>query len=93
MFPFQIKSLMLSLANDTLRIEIQKQALSLAEKSMTIARKRFDIGDLTMIELLEAENGLSQSELDLLRLKYKYVLTQLDLKKASGYYPELGTEY
>jgi outer membrane protein len=88
--PFQIKTLQLSLENDSLRIDIQKQALSLACRSMAIAQKKYDIGDLTMIELLEAENQLSQAELELLELRYKYILTQLDLKKASGIYPEIG---
>lgn len=88
--PFQIKNLQLSLENDSLRIDIQKQALSLAYRSMAIAQKRYDIGDLTMIELLEAENQLSQAELELLKLRYKYIMTQLDLKKVSGIYPEIG---
>lgn len=87
--PFQIKSLQLTLENDSLRIDIQKQALSLAQRSMTIAQKRYDIGDLTMIELLEAENKLSQAELELLKLKYEYIMTQLDLKIAAGFYPEI----
>lgn len=87
--PFQIKSLQLSLENDSLSIDIQKQALSLAQRSMAIAQKRYDIGDLTMIELLEAENKLSQAELELLKLKYKYIMTQLDLKMATGFYPEI----
>jgi len=88
--PFQIKTLQLSLENDSLRIDIQKQALSLAQRAMAIAQKKYDIGDLTMIELLEAENQLSQAELELLKLRYKYILTQLDFKKVSGIYPEIG---
>jgi outer membrane protein len=87
--PAQIKSQMLTLANNSSRVEIQNRALALAQKAMSIARKRYELGDLAMIELLDAENNLEDAELGLLKARYDYVMALLDVKKAAGYYPEL----
>jgi len=86
----QVKNLQLVLENCLSRIDVGIQALDVAQKSMTIAKTRLNIGDLTMIEILEIENRLSQAELDLLKLRYEYIMAQLDLKKAAGHYPEIN---
>jgi len=87
--PVQVKSERLALNNSESRIEVGKQALIVARKAMSIARTRFDLGDISMIEFLEAENQYSQADLGLLKLKYDYLLAQLDLKQAAGFYPEI----
>jgi outer membrane protein TolC len=87
--PVEVKNARLALANSESRIEVGNQTLIVAEKAMSIARIRFDLGDISMIEFLEAENQYSQANLGLLKLKYDYLQTQLDLKSAAGYYPEL----
>jgi len=89
--PFQVKSSQLTMANSKSRIDVGNKAYELANKAMTIAQTRFDLGDITMIELLEAENQLSESELGLLKLRYQYNLAQLDMKAACSYYPEIGS--
>ncbi|MCD6162067.1 MAG: TolC family protein [candidate division Zixibacteria bacterium] len=87
--PNQINSLQLIVENSKSRIEVGAQALQVAQKSMAIARMRLEIGDITMIDLLEIENNLSQAELNLIKLNYGYVMAKLDYKKACGYYPEI----
>ena len=87
--PRQVNNVQLMLENSQSRIDVGTQALLVAQKSMAIARTRFEIGDLTMIELLEIENKLSEVELDLLKLEYQYILAQLDYKQACGFYPEI----
>jgi len=42
-----------------------------------------------MIDLLEAENNLADTELMLLNLRYEYILKILGFKRALSYYPEL----
>jgi outer membrane protein TolC len=86
--PNQIKNQFLMLQNSRSKIEIQAKALALAEKAMSIARTRFEIGDLTMIEFLDTENNLALAELGLLKSKLDYLVNQLDLKKVTGFYPE-----
>jgi len=89
--PVQVKSARLALINSESRIEVGRQSLIVAQKAMSIARTRFNLGDISMIEFLEAENQYSQADLGLLMLKYEYFLAQLDLKQAAGYYPEIET--
>ena len=81
----------MKMENNESRVNVSGQALKVAQKAMTIAETRFNIGDLSLIDLLEAENNLAQAELDLLRLKYEYILAQLDYKKVCGYYPEIDS--
>ena len=87
--PNQIKSVELALENYAMRIEVAEQALIVARKAMAIAETRFELGDISMIDLLEAENNLSQAELELIELQYGNLLVQLDFKKVCGYYPEI----
>lgn len=87
--PKQVKSTELLLENNRIRIVTAEKALDVARKAMAIARTRYEIGDLTMIDLLETENHLAEAELEVVRLKYQHVLAQLDYKRVCGYYPEL----
>jgi outer membrane protein TolC len=87
--PFQVNSARLATANRQSRIDVGEKAYKVALKAMAIAQTRYDLGEITMIELLEVENQLSESELGLLRMRYLYNLAQLDLKAACSYYPEI----
>ena len=87
--PPQVQNSRLTMVNKQTRIDISRKALEVAQKAMSIARTRFDLGDISMIDLLEAENNLAQAEIGLLQARYDYLLAQLDYKLASAYYPEL----
>lgn len=89
LLPYQMRNSILAFENSQSRIEVGKRSLKVAEKAMKIAQTRYNLGDITMIELLEAENQLSEAELGLVKLKYEHALAQIDLKAASSYYPEL----
>jgi outer membrane protein len=88
--PVQIKSQFLTSQNLVSKREIQSKALALAQKAMSIAQKRLEIGDLTLMDFLDIENNLAVAELGLLKSKYDYLISRIDLKKAAGYYPELS---
>lgn len=90
--PVQVKNTRLALANSESRIKVSQHALIVAEKAMSIANTRFNLGDISMIEFLEAENQYSQADLGLLKLKFENLLAQLDFKQAAGYYPEIESQ-
>ena len=87
--PPQVQNSRLTMVNKQSRIDISRKALEVARKAMSIARTRYDLGDISMIDLLETENNLAQAEIGLLQAKYDYLLSQLDYKMALAYYPEL----
>jgi outer membrane protein len=89
MIPTQVKSARLAMANSRTQIELGQKTLEVADKAMSIAQTRYDLGDISMIELLEVENSLAEAELGLLQLNYQLLLAELNLKAAAGYYPEL----
>ncbi len=91
LIPFQVSVASNTLIKKKSAIEVGKRALEVAQKAMAIARKRYELGDISMIELLEAENKLSEAELGLLKLQFDKAIAELDLKAASGYYPEIET--
>ncbi|MCP4584132.1 MAG: TolC family protein [candidate division Zixibacteria bacterium] len=91
--PFQVNSSQLAIVNSRTRIDVGEEALELARKAMIIAQTRYDLGDITMIELLDIENQRSESELGLLKLQYQYNLSQLNLKLVSSFYPEIELLY
>jgi outer membrane protein TolC len=90
--PTQIKSQFLTSQNLASKLEIQNKALVLAQKAMSIAQKRLEIGDLTLMDFLDIENNLAAAELGLLKSRYDFLISRIDLKKAAGYYPELTTQ-
>jgi outer membrane protein len=89
MIPVQIQNALLNLDNIRARIEVGYKALRVAEKSMAIAQTRLDIGDISMIDFLEAENQLAQAEFELLQFRYENLPVQLQYKAAAGFYPEV----
>lgn len=87
--PPQMQNAYLTMENKQSKIEVGQKALQVAKKAMSIAQTRYDLGDISMIDLLDTENNLAQSESSLLQMKYELMLAQLDYKKAAAYYPEL----
>jgi outer membrane protein len=90
--PTQIKSQFLTSQNLASKLEIQNKALALAQKAMSIAQKRLEIGDLTLMDFLDIENNLAAAELGLLKSRYDFIISRIDLKKAASYYPELAAQ-
>jgi outer membrane protein len=87
--PLQIKNQFLISQNLASKLEIQSKALELAQKAMSIAQKRLEIGDITLMDFLDVENNLAVAELGLLKSKFDFIISRIDIKRAAGYYPEL----
>ena len=62
-------------------VELQVQ---LAETALDQAKIRYDAGVITNLDLLDAENSLSQAKLMQLEAAYGFVLNKYALKKATG---------
>gem|GEM_PF-2219935 len=86
----QVKNQFLASQNLRLKLDIQNKSIELAQKAMVIAQKRLEIGDITMMDFLDVENNLALAELGLLKSKYDYIISLIDIKKVTGYYPELA---
>lgn len=93
LIPYQINVANNILLKKVSNIEVGERSLKVAQKAMDIAQQRYDLGDISMIELLEAENQLSEAELRLLKLRFDKAMAALDLKAAAGYYPEINAVY
>jgi outer membrane protein len=66
------------------RIESQKRAVELAELGYKIARKRFESGVGTQLEVSNAEVNLAQARLNYLQAIYDYLIAMSDLEKLTG---------
>jgi outer membrane protein TolC len=66
------------------RIESQKSAVELAELGYKIARKRFESGVGTQLEVSNAEVNLAQARLNYLQAIYDYLIAMSDLEKLTG---------
>jgi outer membrane protein len=66
------------------RIESQKRAVELAELGYKIARKRFESGLGTQLEVSNAEVNLAQARLNYLQAIYDYLIAMSDLEKLTG---------
>jgi len=66
------------------RIKSQKRAVELAELGYKIARKRFESGVGTQLEVSNAEVNLAQARLNYLQAIYDYLIAMSDLEKLTG---------
>jgi outer membrane protein len=66
------------------RIESQKRAVELAELGYKIARKRFESGVGTQLEVSNAEVNLAQARLNYSQAIYDYLIAMSDLEKLTG---------
>jgi outer membrane protein len=66
------------------RIESQKRAVELAELGYKIARKRFESGVGTQLEVSNAEVNLAQARLNYSQAIYDYLIAMSELEKLTG---------
>lgn len=66
-----------------------KQAILQAEKGYEIAKKRYELGSSTLVELNDANLALAQARLNYLQALYDFVSNEADLKKLYGEMPRV----
>jgi outer membrane protein TolC len=80
----EIESLVLQLRKTQSSMEVLELNVRLAEKAYELAEKGFATGALERLELDDADNELSGARNQVLRAKYTYITTLLDLEYAVG---------
>jgi len=80
----EIESLVLQLRKTQASMEVLELNVRLAEKAYELAEKGFATGALERLELDDADNKLSSARNQVLRTKYAYITTLLDLEYAVG---------
>lgn len=73
-----------NLKNSFDKIERSKLQVEQAKKAAEIARKKYENGLLTNLDLLDFENSLSEAEINQLNVIFAYTLNSFQLKKTMG---------
>jgi len=74
----------LGIAAQISSIQALQQAVVSSRTALESTTAGFEVGTRTAIDVVAAERGLSQSQRDLARARYDYIIDTLRLKKAAG---------
>jgi outer membrane protein len=66
------------------KLEISRSQVAFAQRSLELARLKYDAGVVTNLDVLDAENDFSQAKLGHLRNQYQYTQSIYMLDKAIG---------
>lgn len=80
----ELKNTIYKIEQSRKRIETQKKAVELAELGYKIARKRFESGVGTQLEVSNAEVNLAQAKLNYQQAIYEYLVALSDLERLTG---------
>lgn len=78
------QSYMHNMASSIVQVESNKEAVRQADKAVTIAAKRFDVGKGTILELNQSEVALTQSQLTYNQSIYDYLVNKSELDYTLG---------
>ena len=73
-----------SYENNLLLVELQKSNLQTAQETMEIAQERYMLGDLSGMEMREAQKSLLDAEESLLQAQYDTKVCEISLMQISG---------
>ncbi|MCX7762994.1 MAG: TolC family protein [Candidatus Kryptonium sp.] len=80
----ELKNTIYKIEQSKKRIEAQRKAVELAELGYRIARKRFESGAGTQLEVSNAEVNLAQARLNYQQAIYDYLTALSDLERLTG---------
>jgi outer membrane protein TolC len=69
------------------KLDISQAQITFAQRSLELARLKYDAGVVTNLDVLDAENDFSQAKLGHLRNQYQYTQSIYALDKAIGRMP------
>ncbi len=78
------QSYMHNMASSIVQVESNKEAVRQADKAVTIAAKRYDVGKGTILELNQSEVALTQSQLTYNQSIYDYLVNKSELDYTLG---------
>ena len=78
------QSYMHNMASSIVQVESNKEAVKQADKAVSIAAKRYDVGKGTILELNQSEVALTQAELTYNQSIYDYLVNKSELDYTLG---------
>ena len=69
------------------KLDISRAQIAFAQRSLELARLKYDAGVVTNLDVLDAENDFSQAQLGHLRNQFQYTQSIYELDKATGRMP------
>ncbi len=81
----QVQSYKDNMAASTEQVVSNKEAVMQAQKGRTIAEKRYEVGNGTILELNNSEVALTQAELVYNQSIYDYLVAKADMDKVLGH--------
>ncbi|MBN2851174.1 MAG: TolC family protein, partial [Clostridia bacterium] len=92
-FIFSLISAYLELRKQEESLLLKKQYLDNQNKELTVTRKKYELGEVTRVDLFEWEIQLRQTEIDVMNLKNQYELARRNLNKQLGLNLETGLNF
>jgi len=76
-----------NMRNCVKRFDAAQKGVEQAQRGYAIARKRYDTGAGTLLEMNDAELAMTQARLNFNQAIYDYMVAKADLEKTLGHYP------
>ena len=87
-----ITNIVLDLVNQIANIEISKIAEETAKENLDLTQNSYKQGAVPIIQLLDAQTNYLQSQQARATANYKFLITSMQLERASGYFFFMNTE-
>jgi outer membrane protein TolC len=68
-------------------VEVARTSVELARRTLELARAQHEVGTIGQLDLLQAQDGLVAAEVALTRARFDSALAELQLRRASGEFP------
>jgi outer membrane protein len=88
----QIRQGLLNLEQSEQKYLAQKENIELAREALASAEEQYQLGLLSSLDLIAAQQALAESELMVLRALFSHTVAKLDLCKAAGDYRIFAAE-
>lgn len=86
MIAMQIRQAIVSLNQTEEKISTQEENISFAKEALQSAERQYNEGLISSIEVIDAQQALSQNELMVIQTIFNHIMAKLDLCKAIGDY-------
>lgn len=89
---YGIRAGVLELVSKSANIDLSAKSADYAKKNLDLMQKSYDLGKVSIIELLNAKNAESKAKMQYLDSVYDYLISVIDLQSQVGSYNVLSTE-
>jgi outer membrane protein len=82
----EVRQAVLRLAQQYRQISAHKEAIELSSRGVSIANQRFNAGQMSNVELMDAELDYQQAQLSYFQAWFEYISAKIDIERATGLY-------